>query len=106
MAWLYLFLAIFFELSGTISMKISDGYKHLVPTILVVVFYVPAFVMLGWATKTIDVSTAYAIWAGLGTALMAVAGIVYFGEAVSTIKIVGLALVIIGVVLLNLTGGH
>lgn len=106
MEWIYLLLAIFFELAGTISLKVSHGYTKFWPSVLVVAFYVPAFVMLGWATKAIAISTAYAIWSGLGTAFMAIVGIAFFGEAAVPMKIVGLVLVIAGVVMLNLSGGH
>lgn len=106
MHWIYLFLAILFELAGTISLKISDGYTKKLPTVLVVAFYVPAFLMLGFAAKVIDISIAYAIWSGLGTALMAVVGVAYFHEPLSIPKVAGLLLVIACVVVLNLSGGH
>ena len=51
MEWIYLYGAIFCELAGTVSLKVSDGYTKLAPTILVVAFYLPAFYMLGLATN-------------------------------------------------------
>jgi len=106
MEWFYLGAAIACELAGTISLKASNGFANLIPSLLVVAFYVPSFWMLGLATKTIEIGTAYAIWAGLGTAFMAIVGILVFSEALTFPKVAGLVLVIVGVVVLNLSGGH
>ena len=77
-----------------------------IPAILVFVFYAPAFVLLALATKAIDIGVAYAVWSALGTALIAIIGIVYFHEDLTALKVAGLVLVIVGVVVLNLSGGH
>jgi small multidrug resistance pump len=106
MHWLYLALAITLELAGTISMKASGGFQRLGPAALMFVFYASCFSFLSLALRKIDVSVAYAIWSGLGTALIGVVGVLWFRESMSPMKIAGLALVIAGVVLLNLGGGH
>jgi len=97
-AWLFLFLAILFEVAGTTSMKLSDGFARLLPSVMIFVFYGLSLVMLTVALKQLPVSLAYAIWAGLGTALIAVIGTVLFREPMTGLKLVSLVLVILGVV--------
>ena len=105
MHWLYLALAILLEVAGTTSMKLSEGLTRLVPSILLVVLYVLSFAMLTLALRRIDVGVAYAIWSGVGTALIAGIGIVWFREPATVVKFVSLGLIIAGVVGLNLSGG-
>ena len=105
MTWLYLVLAILLEVSGTTCMKLSEGFTRMVPSILLVVFYSLSFAMLTLALKRIDVSVAYAIWSGVGTALIASIGVLWFKEPATAMKVISLALIIIGVVGLNLGGG-
>jgi small multidrug resistance pump len=101
MGWLYLSLAILFELSGTLCMKLSQGFYKLVPFILMFVFYIFAFTSLTFALKKIEIGIAYAIWSGVGTALIAIIGILYFNESINLFKICSLLLIILGVVGLN-----
>ncbi len=103
-SWLYLTVAIFLEIAGTTSMKLSEGFTRTVPSILIFVFYVLSFMALTMALKRIDVSVAYAIWSGVGTALIAIIGIVHFREPLTLIKVVSVGLIIIGVVGLNING--
>ena len=105
MTYLYLLFAIFLELSGTISMKLSQGFTRPFPSFLIFIFYGLSFTLLTVVLKRMDVSIAYAIWSGLGTALIAIIGSVYFNESMTLVKLVSLGLVIIGVLGLNLSGG-
>ena len=105
MHWIYLTMAILLEVAGTTCMKLSEGFAKPLFSVLLFVFYFSSFAVLTLALKKIDVSLAYAIWAGAGTALIAVVGMFYFGEPVSIIKISGVLLIIGGVVVLNLAGG-
>lgn len=105
MYWLILCVAIVLEVCGTTCMKLSEGFTRLWPSILMGVFYVGSLGALTFALKKIDVSVAYAVWAGLGTALIAMLGIFYFHEPATTGKLVSLLLIIAGVVGLNLSGG-
>jgi len=100
--WIYLLIAILTEVVGTTMMKVSQGLTRLVPSVLMFVLYGVSFVFMALALKKIEVSTAYAIWSGLGTAVIAAIGIYWFHESVSLPKLAGMALVIVGVVLLNL----
>ena len=101
--WIYLALAILFEVVGTVSLKLSDGLTRLVPALVVAPAYLASFALLALTLKTMPVSVAYAIWAALGTALVAVVGIVYFREAAGVLKLACLALIIVGVVGLHLS---
>jgi small multidrug resistance pump len=85
-------------------MKLSLGFTRFWPSVLLFVFYSLSFAAVALAIKQIEVSVAYAIWSGVGTALIAMIGILWFKEAVSTLKLVSLALIVIGIVGLRLSG--
>jgi len=103
-SWLYLLSAIILEVAGTTSMKLSDGLTKLVPSVLIFVFYGFAILALTLALKKIDISVAYAVWSGLGTALIAIIGMVWFRESAALIRLVSIGLIITGVIGLNLSG--
>jgi small multidrug resistance pump len=102
--WIYLLIAILTEVVGTTMMKVSQGLSRLLPSVLMFGMYVISFVFMALALKKIEVSTTYAIWSGIGTALIAMIGIVAFRESFNIPKLAGLVLIIAGVVLLNLKG--
>jgi len=105
--WLYLVLAIGMEATGTTCMKLSEGFSRVTPSVLVFVFYVISFALFIFALKRIDLSVAYAIWAGMGVLLIGVVGILYFKEPVSALKIISTLLIIGGVIGLYSSGvGH
>ncbi len=103
-SWGLLIVAIILEVAGTISMKLSEGFTKIVPSILLVVFYGLSFAALAFTLKKIEVGVAYAVWSGLGTALIATVGILWFKEPLTAIKIISIGLIVIGVVGLNLSG--
>jgi small multidrug resistance pump len=100
--WLLLAAAILFEVAGTTAMKLSEGFTRPLPSLLLFVFYLISFAALTLALKRIDLGIAYAIWAGLGTALIALIGIVHFHEPLTLLKLVSIGLIILGVIGLNL----
>ncbi len=102
MHWLLLTGAIAFEVAGTVSLKLSYGFTKPMFVVATIVGYVISFTFMGLALKGLPVSTVYAIWAGVGTALVAIVGIVGMGENVNTMKVASIALVVIGVVGLHL----
>ena len=103
-SWVFLFAAIFLEVAGTTSMKLSAGFSRLIPSILIFVFYGLSFTAFTFALKKIEVSTAYAIWSGVGTATIALIGFIYFRETVTLMKVASIGLIITGVIGLNLSG--
>jgi len=104
MHWLFLAGAIIFEVAGTTSMKLSQGFTRVTPSILIFVFYAVSFVSLTFAVKKIDMSVSYAIWSGIGTALIAIIGVYFFKESMTMLKVASIILIIIGVTGLNLQG--
>ncbi len=104
MQWVNLMLAITLEVSGTTCMKLANGFTRVVPSVLMFIFYGLSLGALTLALKKIDVSLAYAVWSGMGTALIASIGILWFNEPVTILKIISLALIILGVMGLNLSG--
>jgi small multidrug resistance pump len=104
MPWVMLALAIASEVVATTSLKYAAGFTRLWPSLLTVVGYVAAFALLSQALKAVPVSTAYAIWSGVGTATVAVIGMTFLGEPGGALKTTGIVVIIVGVVLLNLGG--
>lgn len=99
--WVFLAMAIVAEVVATSSLKASEGFTRLWPSVVVVVGYGVAFYLLGLALRTIPVGTAYAIWAGLGIVLVAAAGWLVFGQKLDAWGIVGMMLIVSGVFVLN-----
>lgn len=104
MEWLFVILAIAFEVAATTSMKLSAGFTKLVPSVAMFVLYCASFGFLTLSLKRLEVSTVYALWSGLGTASIALIGVLAFQESMSWGKAVFLAMVIIGVVGLQAVG--
>lgn len=102
--WLYLAVSIVTEVAGTACLKSSDGFSRIVPAVLVLVFYGLSFFFFALALRRIELSVGYAIWAGVGTALVAVIGMTLFEEPMSPVKALSIAAIVAGVVGLNLTG--
>ncbi|BAI73206.1 small multidrug resistance protein [Azospirillum sp. B510] len=105
MSWLYLGVAILFEVVGTSAMKMSDGMTRLAPAAVVVVCYGVAFLLLAKALRGMEVGIAYAIWSATGTAAIAAIGVFVFGESLTVMKMVGIALIVAGVVSLHIASG-
>lgn len=98
MPWVYLGLAIGTEIAATVSLKASEGFTRLWPSVVVVVGYVASFVLLAKALKDLEVGVAYAIWSAVGTAAVVLLGIWLFGEQASWAKAFWIAVIVVGVV--------
>ncbi|SED64078.1 multidrug efflux SMR transporter [Streptomyces sp. TLI_105] len=98
--------AIAAEILATTSMKYSEGFTKLWPSVVTGMGYLLAFVLLARALKTLEVGTAYAIWSGAGTAVVALIGYLFLGESLGAAKIAGIVLIVAGVAVLNLGGAH
>ncbi|WP_227010781.1 DMT family transporter [Pelagibius marinus] len=101
LSYLLLILAILSEVIATSALKASDGMTRLWPASVVVVGYALAFLLLAQTLKTLPVGLAYAIWAGVGVVGVALVGIFYFGETMTLAKAGGIALIIVGVALVQ-----
>lgn len=100
--WLMLAIAIAAELAATTALKLSAGFTRIVPTVVLVIGYLISFYMLSQVLKTQEVGIVYAIWSGAGLAIIALIGVLFFGESVSVYKVAGLLAIFAGVMLLNL----
>jgi len=96
-------MAIATEVIGTTCLKLSDGFSKPLPAVLVFIFYGLSFTLLGQALKVLPIGMTYAIWAGLGTAIVSLIGIIWFAETMTPVKLVSLMLIIIGVIGLQLS---
>ncbi len=104
MGFIYLGLAIALELLGTTFLKYTLGFTRLTPSLVVVSAYTAAFYFLSGSLQFIDLNIAYATWAGIGVVAAAVISMLVFHESISAVGAFGMALVVSGVVLLNLYG--
>jgi small multidrug resistance pump len=105
--WLFLVGAILTEVAATTALKLSEGFTRLVPSIIVVILYIAAFGMLSQAlTRGMGIGVAYGAWAAAGVALVAIIGAVFLGESMTWVQVGGIALVIVGVLALELGAQH
>lgn len=102
MHWWYLFGAIIFEVMGTLSIKQTTLTNSYFWGSAVAIFYIVSFTLIGFAVKKIDIGTAYAIWAGVGTASITVLGWLIFKEYMTLQKIIAVLLIVVGSVMLKL----
>ncbi|GFE60064.1 multidrug efflux SMR transporter [Geobacter sp. AOG2] len=102
MAYVYLLVAIVAEVIGTSALKASEGFSRLIPSALVMVGYGIAFYCLSQVLKSIPVGVTYAVWSGVGIVLISVLGVVIFKQALDLPAIIGMALIIAGVAVINL----
>ena len=101
MPWLTLFLAITLEVLGTTALKMSEGFTRIGWGVTSMVLWAAALFLLSLVLRTIPVGIAYAVWAGFGVALVAFIGVVVFGQKLDWAGWLGMALIVAGVVLLN-----
>jgi small multidrug resistance pump len=99
-------LAIVTEVVGTVALRYSDGFSKLAPSAVVVLGYGASFWLLALVLKQLSIGTTYAVWSAAGTALIAAFGIFALGEPATALKLASLALIIVGVIGLNLAGSH
>jgi quaternary ammonium compound-resistance protein SugE len=104
MAWVALVAAGLFETAFAVCLKLSDGLRELWPTVGFAVAALASFGLLMVALRELDVGPAYAVWTGIGAAGAAAAGMLFLGDTVSVVKLVSIALILAGVVGLNLSG--
>jgi small multidrug resistance pump len=102
MAWLYLIIAILAEVAGTIALKYSEGFSKPLPLLVVAFGYGLAFFLLSKVVQVLPLAISYAIWAGVGIALIGVVGWLAFGQKLDFAALLGIGLIISGVVVINL----
>lgn len=102
MHWWYLGFAILAEVLATSALKAADGFTRPLPSLVVVAGYGTAFYLLSLTLRAIPVGIAYAIWSGVGTALIALLGWILFGQALDGAALLGLALIVAGVLVIQI----
>lgn len=102
-AALFLMGAIVFEVTGTTMLNLSNGFTNITPTVIMFICFGMSFIFLIGALKTIPLSIAYSVWAGLGTAGAGLIGVFIFNEHLSAVNILGLCVIILGVIVMNLS---
>lgn len=100
--YLSLAIAILAEVASTLALKTSDGFTKVVPSLVAICGYGVAFYFLAITLRTIHVGVAYAIWSGVGIVLISVIGWFAFGQKLDTAAMLGLALIVAGVLVVNL----
>jgi len=103
MAWLYLVAAGLLEIVWAFSMKQSEGFTRLGPSVVTIVGMIASFWLLAVAMRTLPLGTAYTIWTGIGAVGAFVAGIVFLGEQVSAMRIAAAVLIVSGLVLMKVS---
>lgn len=107
MPWLFLAGAIITEVIATSALKLSEGFTRTGPSIVVAVGYLAAFGLLSQAlTRGMAIGVAYGVWAAAGVALVAMVGVAFFGESMTWVQVGGIALVIAGVLALEVGAAH
>lgn len=105
MAWVVLIVSGLLEAGWAISLKASEGFSKLWPSLLFVVFAAVSFAGLAWSLRYLPVGSAYAVWTGTGAATTAAIGMIWLGETASVVKVLSVLLIVAGIVGLNLAGG-
>ena len=106
MAWTCLVIAGLLEIGWAIGLKFTEGFTRLWPSVWTVAAMIGSFILLAQSLKTIPIGTGYAVWTGIGAAGTAVLGIILFGEPRQAMRLVCLALIVLGIVGLKFTSPH
>ena len=104
MAWVTILAAGLFETGFAVSLKLSHGMTRLWPTVSFALCALTSFTLLTIALRQLEVGVAYAVWTGIGAVGAAIVGIIFLGDAVSTLKLASISLVLAGIIGLYLSG--
>lgn len=103
MAYLFLAFTIFAEVTGAITSRYSDGFKKIIPSMITIIVIIASYFFFAVSLRYgLNIGIGYAIWAGVGVVLVAVFGLIFFKETLTKIQVIGVALIIIGVVALEI----
>ena len=102
MAWLYLYVAIAFEVAATTALKASESFTRLVPSLIAVVGYSVAFYLMTLTLQKLPLGIVYAVWSACGIVLIAIIGAVRYGESLDVPAVIGVAMIVGGVLTINL----
>jgi small multidrug resistance pump len=105
-AWVLLLFAITSEVIGTSCLKLSEGFSKPIPTLVVLVSYATAMLLLSRVVQTIPLGITYALWSGIGIVAIVLVGLFAYKQVPSPGQLVGIATITAGVIIVNLTGKH
>jgi len=100
--WAILALAGLLEVVWAVALKSSDGFTRLWPSVITTIGAIASFVLLAQALRQLPAGTAYAVWTGIGALGVAILGVIWFGEAVTPLRVAGIALIVAGIAALKL----
>lgn len=103
MAWLYLVVAGILEVGWAYSMKRSDGFTELIPTITTIVLMIASFALLAMAMRSLPLGTAYTVWTGIGAVGAFLVGIAVLGEAATPMRLIAASFIVSGLVMMKLS---
>ncbi|EYB68654.1 small multidrug resistance protein [Deinococcus phoenicis] len=106
MAWILLVIAGLLEVGWAIGLKYTEGFTRPLPTVLTVASMIASMGLLGLATKTLPIGTAYGVWVGIGAVGAAILGIVLFREPATPARLAFLAMMVVAIIGLKATSGH
>lgn len=106
MAWTYLVLAGLLEVGWAIGLKYTQGFTRPLPTLLTALSMIASVGLLGLATRTLPIGTAYGVWVGIGAVGAALLGMALFGEAATPARLFFLVLMVVAIIGLKATAGH
>ncbi|MFY9628757.1 MAG: multidrug efflux SMR transporter [Methylocystis sp.] len=99
--WVYLSIAILSEVAGTSALKATEGFRNFWPSVMVVVGYGMAFYFLSLTQSAIPMGVSYAVWSGVGVALISLVGWVYYKQSLGAGELIGIGMIVAGVVVLR-----
>ncbi len=102
MAWVYLYVAVLFEVAATTALKASESFTRLVPSLIVVLGYGVSFYLMTLTLNKLPLGIVYAVWSACGIALIAIIGAIRYGESLDVPAVLGMAMIVGGVVVINL----
>lgn len=105
-AWFYLAIAILAEVAASTALPAAQGFRNPIPSLVVIAGYGAAFYFLSRALEDIPLGVSYAIWSGVGLVLISFGGWIFYRQTLSLTEIFGICLIIAGVVVLKVAGGH
>lgn len=104
MAWLYLAAAGLFEIAWAVGLKYTVGFTRLWPSLFTLAAMVASFWLLSIALKSLPIGTAYAVWTGIGATGTAIIGMMFLGDAVSVLRVLGIAMIVGGILVVKAAG--
>lgn len=106
MAWLILLLAGILEICWAVGLKFTDGFTHVRWSIITIAAMIASMVLLAQAVRTLPLGTAYAVWTGIGVVGTAILGMVLLGEPRTTMRLLFIGLIVLGIVGLRVASGE